>query len=276
MARNKFLTQVRVAERRRNLKKQAIAYLGGKCEKCGYNKCAAAMHFHHTDPTQKDFGIASNGNTRSWEAIKTELDKCILLCSNCHAEEHDKEWENRHNLNLEKASEIKSSTYPKSIKVKCFNCGCSLITYQSRLNRSKNVFCGVGCKNEYFRSFKWPSDEQLIKMFYKMSVDDICINIGLSKSSVYKKLKSLDLVSNNKRGRKPATSNKTCETCGNICNNKYCSHKCSAKGSEKIEWPSDEKLKDLICSMSMVKVGKLLGVSDNAVKKRCVSRNIKK
>lgn len=71
---------------RRELKVKAVEYKGGKCQRCGYNKCAAAMHFHHL--YGKDFGISAYGNTRSWEKVQNELDKCELLCANCHAEEH--------------------------------------------------------------------------------------------------------------------------------------------------------------------------------------------
>lgn len=46
-----------------------------------------ALEFHHLDPTQKDFGI-SKTLTKSFKALTEETDKCILLCSNCHAEEH--------------------------------------------------------------------------------------------------------------------------------------------------------------------------------------------
>ena len=66
----------------------AIEYKGGKCVKCGYNKCNAALDFHHLDPTQKEFNLGSHGHTRSWERMKVELDKCILLCANCHREIH--------------------------------------------------------------------------------------------------------------------------------------------------------------------------------------------
>lgn len=71
----------------RKLKQQAIEYMGGQCQKCGYNKCPGAMDFHHTNPEEKDFGI-SKVNGKSFESIKNELDKCILLCSNCHRELH--------------------------------------------------------------------------------------------------------------------------------------------------------------------------------------------
>ena len=55
---------------------------------CGYNKCVASLDFHHEDPTKKEYGISSNGSTISWEKLKIELDKCILLCANCHRELH--------------------------------------------------------------------------------------------------------------------------------------------------------------------------------------------
>lgn len=76
--------------RRRRIKLQAIEYKGGKCLHCGYNKSVWALTFHHLDPTQKDFAIGGNGSTKSWERMKVELDKCILLCMNCHAEEHER------------------------------------------------------------------------------------------------------------------------------------------------------------------------------------------
>lgn len=78
-----------VNKRRKKLKVLAIDYKGGECEDCGYNKSPSALEFHHIDPTMKEFGISGNGITRSIETIKTELDKCLLLCANCHREEHD-------------------------------------------------------------------------------------------------------------------------------------------------------------------------------------------
>jgi len=77
-----------MVERRRQIKLKAIQYLGGKCSRCGYNNCAGALHFHHKDETTKEFGLSNKGLIRSWEKVKKELDKCELLCANCHAEEH--------------------------------------------------------------------------------------------------------------------------------------------------------------------------------------------
>ena len=68
----------------------AIEYKGSKCEICAYDKCADAFEFHHLDSLKKDFGISEKGYTRSWDKVKEELDKCRLLCANCHREEHSK------------------------------------------------------------------------------------------------------------------------------------------------------------------------------------------
>lgn len=84
--------------RRFILKDRAIKYKGGKCERCTYSKSYRALVFHHIDPSQKDFQL-SGMHTRSWEVITKELDKCMLLCSNCHMEVHEEiEEANRSNL----------------------------------------------------------------------------------------------------------------------------------------------------------------------------------
>ena len=74
--------------RRLQLKKLAIEYKGGKCEICGYHKCDGALEFHHLDKDDKSFAIGHKGYTRSWEKTKAELNKCMLVCANCHRELH--------------------------------------------------------------------------------------------------------------------------------------------------------------------------------------------
>lgn len=71
---------------RRVKKRKGIEYLGGCCVRCGYNKFDGALQFHHKNPKEKSFNISTS--SKGWEAIKKELDKCELLCANCHAEEH--------------------------------------------------------------------------------------------------------------------------------------------------------------------------------------------
>ena len=78
-----------VQKRRDVLKVKAVEYMGGKCYECGYNKCLGSLVFHHLDPAEKDFAISAKGYTRSWEKVKAELDKCILVCANCHGGIHE-------------------------------------------------------------------------------------------------------------------------------------------------------------------------------------------
>ena len=75
-----------VAKRRRKIKELSVAYKGGKCQLCGYAKYPGALDLHHLDPNTKSFGIGDKGYTRSWEKVKNELDKCALVCANCHRE----------------------------------------------------------------------------------------------------------------------------------------------------------------------------------------------
>ena len=75
---------------KRNNKIDYINYKGGSCEMCGYDKCPGAMDFHHLNPDEKDFDIGCTKNPKLNDKIKNELDKCILVCSNCHREIHYK------------------------------------------------------------------------------------------------------------------------------------------------------------------------------------------
>ena len=74
------------AKKRADLRRKAVIHMGGCCRICGYNRCLAALDFHHLDPAQKEFNISS---VMSWPRIMMELNKCELLCSNCHREVHD-------------------------------------------------------------------------------------------------------------------------------------------------------------------------------------------
>jgi 5-methylcytosine-specific restriction endonuclease McrA len=77
-----------VQRRREKVRLMTINYKGGHCQVCGYDRCVEALELHHLDPSKKDFGISSKGYTRSWEKVKEEADKCVLLCANCHREVH--------------------------------------------------------------------------------------------------------------------------------------------------------------------------------------------
>ena len=76
-----------VSKRRWKNKIKYVKMLGGKCIKCGYNESPAALQFHHVS-SEKSFEINSNNLLLKEEKVKDELNKCILMCANCHATEH--------------------------------------------------------------------------------------------------------------------------------------------------------------------------------------------
>lgn len=77
----------------RAFKHYLIEYKGGKCEICGYDKCEGSLEFHHKNPQEKDIEISKwNFNfNMGIEIFKKEVDKCQLLCANCHREQHYKD-----------------------------------------------------------------------------------------------------------------------------------------------------------------------------------------
>lgn len=78
--------QERVARHRRGLKETLVAEAGGACAICGYDHYLGALHFHHLDRAEKRLEINCAGATLSLASLRLEAAKCVLLCSNCHAE----------------------------------------------------------------------------------------------------------------------------------------------------------------------------------------------
>ena len=103
-----------VTKRRKRVKQMAIERLGGKCQICGYCKCEGALDFHHLNESLKSFGISSKGYTRSWKAIRQEVDKCFLLCANCHREAHAGVLQLSQEIAIEKQGELSGSPHVKT------------------------------------------------------------------------------------------------------------------------------------------------------------------
>ena len=63
---------------------------GGACEICGYCKNIAALEFHHKNPEKKEFNVDMRKfSNMTLEKLEAELEKCILVCANCHRELHN-------------------------------------------------------------------------------------------------------------------------------------------------------------------------------------------
>jgi hypothetical protein len=125
-----------VHRRRLLVKDKAVKYKGGKCSKCGYNKCNAALDFHHLDPNEKEIQIGS-GNTIAWETLKKELDKCILVCSNCHREIHDEEKKQVQYKNYTKTCLICGKEFEDSSACKRKYCSKTCVNKAKNSKRTK-------------------------------------------------------------------------------------------------------------------------------------------
>ena len=158
-------------ERQRALKLRAIAYKGGKCEKCGYDKCNAALEFHHLDPTGKDFSISKVKGTAWTEGIKGELDKCVMLCANCHREAH---WKEKEFINL-------SPKQPAKIH-SCPDCSTTLFD-------GKASHC-VPCSLKKKEKIEWPTTDKLLLMIENSNYSAVARTLGVSDNAVRKRIRN--------------------------------------------------------------------------------------
>jgi len=81
---NRRLAAQRATKKRHDLKKLFVELKGGICNRCGNVFQACCFDFHHIDPRKKDFIISESYVRQGKVNVFAELDKCILLCKNCH------------------------------------------------------------------------------------------------------------------------------------------------------------------------------------------------
>lgn len=118
---NKCEVEIAVIKNQKR-KIKAVEYKGGKCELCNYDKNISALEFHHLNPAEKDFTIS--GFKCGWDDLKRELDKCIMVCANCHREIHNphstsdniKKMIEEHNIKLQVKQETLNRNRPPKYK----------------------------------------------------------------------------------------------------------------------------------------------------------------
>lgn len=130
--------------KRLKFKQKCVDYKGGNCIKCNYNKDLTALEFHHINPQEKEFEPSRMMN-KSWETITTELDKCVLLCSNCHKEEHSiinkrKQKEKEFSINFTDNFSNTILTGKNTGKKSCGQCDI-VLTKHNRFTSSRSYLC---------------------------------------------------------------------------------------------------------------------------------------
>jgi ribosomal protein L30E len=168
---------LRVIHWRRRTKIKIVEYKGGCCQICGYKTCLKALELHHIDPNQKEFVIS--GITKSWNKIKTEIEKCILVCSNCHQEIH------HGTLKIPDLPIHCSDLLEPSLRVEqknlCIDCSKSI--------HSKAKRCTL-CNGFVHRKIKWPSTEELENKLQIMSMVALSKELGVSDNAIKNHLTS--------------------------------------------------------------------------------------
>lgn len=161
---------------------EAMKLFNSKCCKCGYCRNYAALEFHHIDPKEKDF-VWEKLRRMEWSQIVCELKKCVLLCSNCHREEH---WPDAVFENYED-SEIKTHLNPQEIKPtgSCPLCGTAV--YRTK-------YCSVKCSTFSKRKVKRPSKNKLQKLLKENTVVKVASIYGVSDNAVRKWAKQYGII----------------------------------------------------------------------------------
>lgn len=154
---------------------KAVEYLGGKCRRCGYNKCLAALEFHHRNPSEKEFSW-DRLRGRSWGSIVEELDKCDLLCSNCHKEEH---WDGS---KLQEAIQYQKTQ--SSLQLGSIVCICGI---RFKKIRRSQKYCSNACIPRQTH-VEWP--DNLPELVAKSSMACVGRTLGVSGKSVKYRLEN--------------------------------------------------------------------------------------
>ena len=178
-------------ERRQWLKQKAIDYKGGKCSECGYSKCRGALSFHHSQDNKEHEISSLTNNSKSWEDIVKELDKCELLCLNCHAEIHSNdidEFQYEHGASSVRGSILK-------IERTCDYCGESFNRYGGGEKRNELVkYCSKECSYLASRKVDRPNKDELTELKTNNSWEAIGRLYSVSGNAVRKWAKQYGLI----------------------------------------------------------------------------------
>lgn len=180
-----------VKNSRQRLKARLLYVAGEKCAICGYDKCASALEFHHLNPNEKDFTLATNANIATVKALE-EIKKCILVCANCHREIHANLIDDSQlfsSYSEEKAIEVLEEL--NNIKTKnlyyCKDCG-------KLISESKSQRC-PDCAAKQRRVCERPSREELKILIRTIPFTKIAEKFDVSDNAIRKWCKSMNLPS---------------------------------------------------------------------------------
>jgi hypothetical protein len=160
---------------------QVVELLGGKCHICGYDKYYGALHLHHIDPEQKEMSWKAM-RVCSWEKMIKEVNKCVLICSNCHAEIHAKQI-GKLEFEHESQEEIKQKSLEYRQDKICSFCRKQ---FTSPIWNKDQKFCSVKCSAESQRKVVRPDRNILEQDIKQLSWRAIGRKYGVTDNAARK------------------------------------------------------------------------------------------
>jgi len=232
---------------RKQVKTLLVEAFGSRCCYCGEIFPIEVFEFHHMPTETKLFDISQGVSKHvSWEKLTKEAEKCVMLCANCHRMLHHNHLISNNMLYYEKPVFLQ-----RGLNKRCKNC--------NKFIFDNRTFCSRHCLHIYLKRHNI-SAEILLKLYeeYDRSFTKLSKLLNVSANTV-------------KKYYLEAVKEKFCPVCGKEKNItlKHCSVECVSKSQMRVDWGSVDILKVLEdTNFNFVQAGKLLGVSDNTIRKR--------
>lgn len=194
---------IKYSEYREN-KQIFLDYKGSSCEQCGYDKNNAGLVFHHINENEKMFAISEYPVKNIKELdnlIKSELDKCQILCQNCH---------NEHHTNIEKFNLLKDKIYYKVDNYyetkpylnreeiyKMYDSGVKQIDIAKHFNTNKSGISDIikyrnkSKKEKLENNNNKPTYEELVAENENINQRDLSLKYGVNRNTIRRWLKKL-------------------------------------------------------------------------------------
>lgn len=190
------LNSERVKERRRKLKSMVVSYMGGKCQRCGWNEHQSGLVPHHADPKKKEFALGSDGIPRSWAALQEECKKCFLLCHNCHDVVHaikEAYWFDESNI-PDYGEYVDTSARTYRVLFHCIDCS-KQVSFRSI--RCKNCSGKFNALSGNRTKIKWPDLDVIMGLVELHGYSETGRILGVSDNAVRKHIKTQIKYNNN-------------------------------------------------------------------------------
>lgn len=206
-------TKIQTNIRLKAFKMQCLNYKQtNKCISCGYDKYTGALEFHHIDPNEKEFNIQKAATKKLTDSIKKELDKCIVLCANCHREIHSNilifenneiKFQNEETLIWNKPKNLKSRLdfeqiakdleNNKTLKEIANTLNITNTKYYLKQILSKNgiilpieINQNIGNTSNHAYKINWPLPEEMSKLVYEKPTSQLAKELGVSDVAIAK------------------------------------------------------------------------------------------